>query len=141
MPASLPTLSLHPDLASQQRRGAWGPPPRGGRGCALSGGFSPIQFFATPQTAARQVPLSTGFSRQEYWSGLPFPTPEDLPDPWTEPMFPEMQVDSLPLSHWESPHYLWRPPPLHLQTGDPGGSVAEELVIQSPPKPSCRQVL
>ena len=35
----------------------------------------------TPQTVARQVPLSMGFSRQEYWSGLPFPPPGDLPDP------------------------------------------------------------
>ena len=46
-------------------------------------------------TAAHQVPLSMGFSRQEYWSGLPFPTPEDLPDTGTEPRSSALQADSL----------------------------------------------
>ena len=40
-----------------------------------------VPLFATPWTVAHQVPLSMGFSRQEYWSGLPFPSPGDLPDP------------------------------------------------------------
>ena len=40
--------------------------------------------FATPWTVARQAPPSMGFPRQEYWSGLPFPPPGDLPDPWNE---------------------------------------------------------
>ena len=44
-----------------------------------------------------------GFPRQEYCSGLPFLSPGALPDPGTELMFPELQVDSLPLSHWGSP--------------------------------------
>ena len=44
--------------------------------------------FVTPWTAARQAPLSMGFSRQEYWSGLPFPSPGDLPDPGIEPGSP-----------------------------------------------------
>ena len=48
--------------------------------------FSRVRLFATPRTAARQAPLSMGFSRQEYWSGLPFPSPEDLPDPGIEPV-------------------------------------------------------
>ena len=55
----------------------------------------------TPWTVAHQAPLSMGFSRQEDWSGLPFPPPEDLPDPGTEPTSPASpawQVDSL-LSH------------------------------------------
>ena len=43
--------------------------------------FSRVQLFATPWTVAHQGPLSMGFSRQEYWSGLPFPPPGDLPDP------------------------------------------------------------
>ena len=47
--------------------------------------LSRVWLFATPWTLARQVPLSMGFSRQEYWSGLPFPSPGDLPDPGTEP--------------------------------------------------------
>ena len=42
--------------------------------------LSPVQLFATPWTVAHQAPLSMGFSRQEYWSGVPFPTPGDLPD-------------------------------------------------------------
>ena len=45
---------------------------------------------------ARQAPLSMGFSRQEYWSGLPFPSPEDLHDPRIEPGSPALQADSLP---------------------------------------------
>ena len=47
--------------------------------------FSCVQLFDTPWTVAKQAPLSMGFSRQEYWSGLPFPSPGDLPDPGMEP--------------------------------------------------------
>ena len=47
--------------------------------------FSYIQFFATAETVAHQAPLSMEFSRQEYWSVLPFPSPGDLPDPGMEP--------------------------------------------------------
>ena len=47
--------------------------------------FSRVRLCATPRTAARQAPLSMGFSRQEYWSGLPCPPPGDLPDPGIEP--------------------------------------------------------
>ena len=59
-----------------------------------------------PQTVACQVPLSMGFSRQEYWSGLPFPPPGDLPNPGIEPssaMSPVLQADALLLSHQKSP--------------------------------------
>ena len=52
-------------------------------------------------SVARQVPLFMGFSRQEYWSGLPFPPPGDLPDPGIE-FESSGQVDSLPLSHREA---------------------------------------
>ena len=55
--------------------------------CILSC-FSCVQLSVTPSTVAHQAPLSMGFSRQKYWSGLPFPTPEDLPDPGIEPMSP-----------------------------------------------------
>ena len=51
--------------------------------------------LATPWTVAHQAPLSMGFSRQEYWSGLPFPSPGDLLDPGIEPRSPTSQVDSL----------------------------------------------
>ena len=47
--------------------------------------LSRVRPFATPWTVAYQAPPSMGFSRQEYWSGLPFPSPEDLPDPGIEP--------------------------------------------------------
>ena len=51
--------------------------------------------LATPWTVAHQAPLSMGFSRQEYWSGLPFPSPGDLLDPGIKPRSPAMQADSL----------------------------------------------
>ena len=50
----------------------------------------------TPWTAAHQAPLSMRFSRQRYWSGLPFPSPGDLPNPGIEPGSPALQADSLP---------------------------------------------
>ena len=52
--------------------------------------------FQTPQTIAQLAPLSMGFSRQEYWSGWPFPSAGDLPDPGSEPGFPAFQAESLP---------------------------------------------
>ena len=58
--------------------------------------FSCVQLFVTPRTVAYQAPLSMGFSRQEYWSGLPFPSPGDLPDPGIEPGSPAFQADALP---------------------------------------------
>ena len=57
---------------------------------------------ATPGTAACQAPLSKGFPREEYWSGLPFSSPGEFPDPEIVPMSPAWQVNSLPLSHLES---------------------------------------
>ena len=60
---------------------------------------SVMSDFATPWTIAYQAPPPMGFSRQEYWSGLPFPSPGDLPNPGIEPTSPALQVDSLPLSH------------------------------------------
>ena len=68
--------------------------------------FSHIQLFVTLWIVARQVPLSMGFSRQEYWSGLPCPPPGELPDPRIKPVSPvapALQADSLPLSHQGSP--------------------------------------
>ena len=57
--------------------------------------LSHVGLFATPWTVARQPPLSMEFSRQEYWSALPFPSPGDLPDPGMEPRFLALQTDSL----------------------------------------------
>ena len=55
-----------------------------------------VQLFVTPQTVAYEAPPSMGFSRQEYWSGLPFPSTGDLPDPGIEPGSPALQADALP---------------------------------------------
>ena len=52
-------------------------------------------LFATPGTVAHQAPLSMGFSRQEYWSGLPFPSPGDLPNPGIKRRSPTLQADTL----------------------------------------------
>ena len=52
--------------------------------------LSRVRLFATPWTVAYQAPLSMGFSRQERWSGLPFPSPGDLPDPGIEPRSPAL---------------------------------------------------
>ena len=59
--------------------------------------------FAAPWTVAHQAPLSMGIFKQEYWSGLPFPSPGDLPDPGIEPVSPALQVDSLPAEPSEKP--------------------------------------
>ena len=58
--------------------------------------LSRIRLFATPWTVAHQASPFMGFSRQEYWSGLPSPFPEDLPDPGVEPRSPTLQADALP---------------------------------------------
>ena len=57
--------------------------------------LSHVQLFATPWTVAHQAPQSMEFSRQEYWSGVPFPSPGDLPDPGIEPWSPTFQTDAL----------------------------------------------
>ena len=57
--------------------------------------LSCVQLFATLWTVAHQAPPSMGFSRQEYWSGLPFPSSGDLPDPGIEPRSPTLQADAL----------------------------------------------
>ena len=73
--------------------------------CVLSR-FTYVWLFATLWTVALQAPLSMGFSRQEYWSGLPCPSPGHLPNPRIEPTSsaaPALQEDSLLLSHQGSP--------------------------------------
>ena len=57
--------------------------------------LSHVRLFATPWTVAYQPPPSMGFSRQGYWSGLPFPSPGGVPDPGTEPRSPTLQADAL----------------------------------------------
>ena len=64
-----------------------------------------VQLFVTPWTVACQAPLSMRFLRQAYWSGLPFPSPGDLPNPGTKPKFPALQVILYSLSQQGSPMY------------------------------------
>ena len=65
--------------------------------------FNHVSLFATPWTVARQAPLSMGFSRQEYWSGLPCPPPGELPDPGIQPCL-------LYLLHWQVASFPLVPP-------------------------------
>ena len=58
--------------------------------------LSRVRLFGTPWTVAYQAPLSMGFSRQECWSGLPFPSPGDLPNPGIEPGSLALRADTLP---------------------------------------------
>ena len=77
--------------------------------------LSRVQLFATPWTVAHLAVLSMEFPREEYWSGLPFPPPGELPNPGIEPMSPEspaLQADSLPLSHQTVD---WKPNSLYGQ--------------------------
>ena len=62
--------------------------------------------FVTPWTVAHQVPLSIGFSRQGYWSGLLFPSPGDIPNPGIELRSPALQADPLPSEPPEKPNHL-----------------------------------
>ena len=69
----------------------------------------------TPWTVARQAALSMGFSRQGYWSELPFPTPGDLPYEGLNLGSPALQADSLPSEPPEKPHYQTQPPIIPLE--------------------------
>ena len=71
--------------------------------CVCAPSLSRVRLFSTPWTVACQAPLSKGFSRQEYWGELPFPSPGDLPNPGTEPASLHWQPDSLPPRHQEIP--------------------------------------
>ena len=89
-----------------------------------------------PWTVAYRAPLSMGFSRQEYWSGLPFPPPWDLPNPETEPKSPAtptLSGDSLPLSHLGSPiktqgmHFMKRKRLTVLNAADSSNNIRFEV--------------
>ena len=83
-------MNLQTSLPTQQRQHGWG------RACML---IQSCPTLCDPIAVAHQAPLSMGFPRQEYWSQLPFPSPGNIPDPGIEPTSPELQADSLPLSH------------------------------------------
>ena len=71
--------------------------------------LSRVRLFATPWTVALQAPPSMGFAKQAYWSGLPFPSPGDLPIPGIKPRSPALRADTL--------------------TSEPPGKPKEELTI------------
>jgi len=67
-----------------------------------------MQLFVTPWTEACQTSLSMEFSRQEYWNGLPLPSPRELPDPGIKPESPALLVDSLPFETIGKPFYHYK---------------------------------
>ena len=80
--------------------------------CGICGRISGVRqctkscpTLATPWTVACQAPLSMGFSRQEYWSGLPFPSPRNLTDPGIKPRSPAMQAEALTSEPPGNPKY------------------------------------
>ena len=100
--------------------------------CAES--FSRVRLFAAPWTEARQAPLSTGFSRQEHWRGLPCPPPEDLPNPRIGPRSPTLQADSLPAE----------PPGKPQNTGVGSLSLLQGIFLTQESNPGlryCRRIL
>ena len=75
--------------------------------CHVLSRFSRVQLFVTLRPVAHQTPLSTGLSKQEYWSGLSFPSPGDLPDPGIEPSPPALAGRVFTTSTtWEAPYLL-----------------------------------
>ena len=85
-PGDLPDPEIEPRSPALQADFLPSEPPRKVKVKVKS--LSHVQLFATPWTVAYQASPSMGFSRQEYWSGLPFPSPGDLPDPGIEPRSP-----------------------------------------------------
>ena len=83
--------------------------------CVCVQWLSHVQFFEVPWTVVHQATLSMELSRQEYWSGLPFPPPWDLPDPGTEPASPALagrffttEPPGKPLNQWTKDYFYFR---------------------------------
>ena len=107
--------------------------------------LSYVRLFATPWAVAHQAPLTMGFPRQEYRSGLLLPSPGYLPDPAIKPISPAapaLQMDSLLLSHWESPclHFvnlLWNRKKIMPQGADQKSFISFKVsyeVVKNPPE-------
>ena len=86
------------------------------------------QSWPTPWTAAHQTPLSMRFSRQGYWSGLPFPSPGDFPNPGIEPGSPVLQADSLPTELQGKPVYS----SLTNSFGEGNGTLLQYSCLENP---------
>ena len=89
-----------------------------------------MELFATPWTIALQAPLSVGFPRQEYWSGLPFPSSGDLPNAGIEPCLLHWQAGSLPHSYRFN---RWFPSTYCEQDAVPGAGDSRLCSSRSPP--------
>ena len=104
------TISVHKSIAHVRDQGSAEAPMV--CVCVLSH-FSRVRLFATLWTVPHQAPLSMRFPRQEYWSGLTFPSLGDLSNPGIEPESPALQANALPLSHLGSssiyhyPHFKY----------------------------------
>ena len=95
----------------------------------------PCPTVVTPQTVAHQAPLSMGFPRQEYWSGLPFPPPGDLPNPGIKPGAPALQVDLLTEPPCVAPHLPRMSPNVTQPWQEPGTPIrlySHEIHLFSP---------
>ena len=102
--------------------------------CMLSH-FSHVRFFVTLWTVAHQAPLSMGFPRQQYWSGLPFPPPGDLPDPGIKSGAPALQVDLLTEPPCVAPHLPRMSPNVTQPWQEPGTPIrlySHEIHLFSP---------
>ena len=82
--------------------------------------LSRVQLFVTPWTVACQAPPSMGFSRQEYWNALPFPSPGDLPDPVIKPGSPALQADTFPSEPRQAQKHYILSLPLQVSQGNRG---------------------
>ena len=82
--------------------------------------------LCVPWTVAHKPPLSVGFSRQEYWSALPFPSPGYLPDTGIKPKYPALHADSLPLSSLGRPHLLEWPKSIKLTKTNNGENIQQQ---------------
>ena len=97
-----------------------------------------VQLFVTPWTVSCQAPLSMEFPRQEYWSGLPFPFPGDLPNPEIKPGSPALQVDSLPSKPPGKSHakHIYLYICIHVENSERDGNARPpDLPLE---KPVCR---
>ena len=94
-PGDLPNPGTGPEALTSAALAAGSlPPALPGKPCYVCQSLSCVRLFATPWPVACWAPLSMGFSSQEYWSGLPCPSPGDLSDPGIEPRSATLQVDS-----------------------------------------------
>ena len=99
--------------------------------CVLS--HSVVSDSCDPIDCTHQAPLSMGFSRQEYWSGLPFPSPGDLPHPGIEPRSPVLHADSLPTELWGKPQRCLQ----NLNHSSRASCKPESLKLKSEVAQSC----